>query len=243
MRAQGLEGFRRVILTLLRRDIFEPNYKTLPPVLARQEDDTFVSDLTRDQRLLADIFWGAAEIWESLDVLADIETYLSRAPRKELGIPKSRHLAYHIGNYLQETYLLRERVNVYCDTLKKKYRKSPAHDPQGIEAARSRLNAALKGLVEVRGTHVHQQRFTDPELHELAGLEILLHGELEERLRRFAIERSQRIYRQMRDRWRDRIKENNALKKMALDSFFDSLQAFLFDDRGEVRRPNNWPSS
>ena len=201
-----MEHFRDILLALIRRDILAPRPGQLPPILADGKDTDITSDLSRDQRLLLDVFWGVVDIWKSYDVLRDVETYLARAPRAVSRIPRSRYLLYHVAVYLNETYLLKERIETLCASLTRKYRRNPPSHHSVLDAARDAAVASLATVTAARGTHVHDKRFNTPSLHQLAGLELALqtHSDFPKNLLYLRI--LQRLSRDETSHWRRTIR-------------------------------------
>ena len=66
---------------------------------------------------------GFSEISDSYYCLLEIEIYIGRFPYRNTSISKTRHLAYHMENYLNEIYILRERLNNHFTTIGRLYRK------------------------------------------------------------------------------------------------------------------------
>jgi hypothetical protein len=104
---------------------------------------------------------GWAEISTSLDMLGDSETYLRRHPTVLASIPKDRYLAFHMGAFYSEIYVLRERISAFATVIERAYQKdSVASQIRAQCGAIEKLtNEVLGGLVRVRGRHVHEARF------------------------------------------------------------------------------------
>jgi hypothetical protein len=60
-----------------------------------------------------DLFYGFNEIFISFERLKDLEVYISRFPNTKTLIAKIDYLRFLIENYLNEMYLLKERLNKY----------------------------------------------------------------------------------------------------------------------------------
>lgn len=138
MTAAALERFRASVLFVLRREFLDLSEGKLPPIMAEKRHDAITANLSRDQQLLAEIFWGSVEMWESHEALRDIETYLSRNPYSRLGVDKHRYLRYHVTNYLNEVYILQERLQAFTTGLLRKYRKNGPADLAAISGAGER---------------------------------------------------------------------------------------------------------
>lgn len=238
----NIERFRAALLAVLRRELLNVRDGKLPAIMATKPDESIIHNLSRDQQLVADLFWGAAEIWDCQAVLNDIETFLRRNPYTSLGVSRSRYLSYHVGNFLSEIYVLHERVNRFTKIVERKYRKNQTPQLAGVALARKKVLSALAGLRHKRGMHVHERRFTTPGLHRLAGFEIL--AEIEEADRpplTFAV--IQHEYRQERAYWRKSVRETTTVAEKLLDELFAALWPVVFTDQDELKRPSHWPDA
>jgi hypothetical protein len=73
------------------------------------------------------IFQGFFEIQSSVSTLDDIEIYISTFPYRNKPITRPRHLRYHLENYFNEIYLLKERLKAYLAKIGKYYKKDSRH--------------------------------------------------------------------------------------------------------------------
>jgi hypothetical protein len=183
---------------------------------------------------------------------------LSRNPYSKLGVAKNRYLKYHVTNYLNEVYILQKRLEAFTKLLHRKYRKNPSADLMAISEAGARAANGFSTIVELRGVHVHERRFTSPELHRLAGLEIILSEEQNtgqdqrDTLARvnaasekmyFVGKAAEYGFRHLRAYWKTAINNDNVVTEQILNEFFEALYPLLFDDNGEMRRPCHWPAN
>lgn len=215
----------------------------MPPIMAENPQDAITTHLSRDQQLLAEIFWGSVEIWECQEALKDIETYLSRNPYSKLGVDKHRYLLrYHVTNYFHEMYILQERLRAFTTSLVRKYCRNAPADCAAISGAGEQTVAGLSEFVAVRGLHVHERRFTSRQLHRLADLEILRNETRDDERSIFATIADSE-FREQRTHWKKVIRQQNLLTGQILDVFFETLHPSLFRDDGELKRPHHWPEA
>jgi hypothetical protein len=69
------------------------------------------------------IFNGFNEITASLENIKLTLAFISLVPPKSKKINRSDYLKYHIHVYLQEIYILKERLNEYKETVQKLFNK------------------------------------------------------------------------------------------------------------------------
>jgi hypothetical protein len=192
----------------------------------------------------ADIYFskilnGFREIADSYYCLLDIEIYIGRFPYSKTRISKTRHLSYHMENYLNEIYILKERLKSYFTKVGRLYRNDPDHKKvlQKTKPLFTLVNASLKGIIQTRGSHVHSTRFYDNDLDRLSSQEFLSdHGNDELVLIKnlFKFE-----YKIVRRRFKKTIKDNNKQIKILLDACFDVLYTIVADKQGKVKYPTN----
>ena len=124
----------------------------------------------------SNLYQGFREISDSYYCLLDIETYIGRFPYGNTKISKTRHLAYHMENYLNEVYILKERMNSYFTTIGRIYRNDERHQIilKSIKPLFTFVKNALKRIIDKRGVHVHRTRFIDEALDRLSSQEFFV---------------------------------------------------------------------
>ena len=142
-----------------------------------------------------------------------------------------------MGNYLNEIYILKERLNSYFTTIGRLYRKDGRHQNilKRTKPLFSFVNNALKGIIDTRGAHVHKTRFGDEDLDRLSSQEFFTdHGGEEFRIIRniFKID-----YDVTRKKYKQTIKSNNEQIKKMLDACFDILIEIVANNELQIRYP------
>jgi len=185
-------------------------------------------DIPATERALYRLFFGLGEIEECVEVLREIPFYMRRFPPKEFKVSRTRFLRYHIGNYLNEVYILRERLKAYHKIVQRVYRRHL----QVLERLRPQVQKleeivnSFEQIVKVRGVHVHQRRYEDEEVDRLALLEILAEEESVSRvLYPMALRKARR-------KWVQIMEENLRAVNSVLDVYFEILYSVVFDEKG-----------
>ena len=70
------------------------------------------------------IFRPMSEILKAMESIKNIATYIRSFPHKKHGISPLSYLQYHVENYLNEIYILKNRLISYLNILEKSYSKS-----------------------------------------------------------------------------------------------------------------------
>jgi len=118
------------------------------------------------------IFYGFTEISGAMESLKLAHTLISLAPPRSKRIKQDEYLKYHINAYLQEVYILKERLNIYATKLKRVYSKTNRGNlvPAKINPLFEIIKKAFESIVNTRGMHVHSYRYSDKDLDRLSSL-------------------------------------------------------------------------
>lgn len=183
--------------------------------------------------LLRKILFGFSEIESTFEVLRDIPFYLNRFPSKHAQISKTRFLNYHVGNYLNEIYILRERLRSYQKTITRMY-KTDYRLPEMEKYIKKfdTLISGFDGIVNTRGKHVHQKRYDDEDFERLKYYEHSV--KMDEPIFNMLYPLALREYRK---KWLKTISENNDKVKEILDMYFETLYDITFDENGNWVEP------
>ena len=164
----GFDSFREHILKVV-----------WPFIANRMEADkgTFTkvdrSSMSRKELIAADLFARFMEISNSLDRLHEILSLLRNAPPRTAKISKVQYLTFLVEAYLNELFLLRERLRTLAIWISRRLRRSKP----GLATRMSRLaeNTArmLDRTTEARSRHVHESRFSTEDLIIASNFEFL----------------------------------------------------------------------
>ena len=183
------------------------------------------------------LYNGFREISDSYYSLLDIETYIGRFPYSKTKISKVRYMIYHIECYLNEAYILRERLKAYITKVGRLYKKDPKHSDV-LKKMRSLfllIDDAFNNIVKARGFHVHESRFKDGDLDRISSLEFFAQYEDEEfRLLRFLFKLDYRI---IRKKYKRTLVSNNKNIRKLLDGCFDILYEVVTLQDGKLHYP------
>lgn len=190
----------------------------------------------RDEYVAIILFSGFGEIRKSFGNLRDIEIYVRRFPYGNTDISRVRYLQYHIENYLNEVYILQQRLDTFLTKIERKYKRM--HNIQEIKIEFKKykdiINSALGEIVRIRGGHVHDLRFQNEDIDKLEMLELL--SDASDPLFSMIY---QEEYTKIRKEWTLRIKYNNNNTGTLLDDYFDMLHVFLFDEESGLIYPDS----
>lgn len=189
-------------------------------------------DIQELDPVTAKVLYGAAEIENTRDALADVEIYIRQFPFAKSGIPKNRHLRFFVQAHLNEMYILKERLTAYAKMLGRLYRGSPRKEMIATSTTKAceLVQECLSGITSIRSAHVHQKRFSDEALSNLAGTELIATHSVEQAMefKRYF----ERQYREARKGWVSTIGKNTQAVTKLLDVYAALLYAVPFDQYG-----------
>lgn len=195
--------------------------------------------LRKDNFLINKIFTPMSAIMATMEVLEHISVYIRYFPYKKQGISPLGYLHYHIGNYLNELYILKSRLISYLNILEKAYAKSEQNKNvvEIIEPLRSAVSNALGPRTKARGYHIHEHRVSNKDLDHLQALYLFSKGndELGQIMKQLFIE----DYRKARKEWSIVIKREIGEIKHLLDFYFGELRNAIFLDKSLVIPDNH----
>lgn len=158
------------------------------------------------------VFLGFTEITNALEALTLTETLIGLAAPRSSKVEKDKYLKFLIGAYLQEVYILEQRLSAYATKLCRIYKLS-SELPRLLAVVRD----AFGGIVRTRGSHVHSQRYSDQKLDILSTMAMVS---------RFQEEFTDEMhfeYKVAQLHWRKTVKANNAATRVLIDGYFDLL--------------------
>lgn len=172
------------------------------------------------------IFNGFTEISNSINTLRLIEKFVSITPPIEEGIDYSNYLTYHVHNYLQEMYILKERLKTYATKIERKYAKviPKASMTTVIEPLMKIITESLKNITGdggVRNLHVHAEKFTDDELNWLSSTTFLAAFNDEFKIH------SKAAYESAKHKWQNTIETNNSELNKLIDLYFNTIYSII----------------
>jgi hypothetical protein len=189
-----------------------------------------------------DLFYGFNEIAISFERLKDLEVYISRLPNIKTPIEKIDYLRFLFENYLNETYILKERLNRYS----KKIRDSYIEDKRYISIRKiciqliNTIEDSLKNITNLRGSHIHDVRYLDKDIKRLISL-ILYKGYLDGLQKylpdNYIIPNFKIEYLKLRSKWKKIFKDNNKQIKILLNIYFKIMLEIVFTNDGEISYP------
>ncbi len=184
--------------------------------------------LDPSERYWIDWFERFTEISASLDRLNECAGYLTHIPSARhlrfYRVTEASWLRYHIEMYMQEVYILENRLQAFFRRLQRRARR--VGDTNGERFVNSLLEMIQTGFSNVRttrGKHVHRSRMYDTELRDLDTLVLLTTAGRLRKLRPLRQIRFQIV----RAKWRTKLSDNNREMRQFCSQVFDLASPFL----------------
>jgi hypothetical protein len=196
-----------------------------------------LADFSKEElELFNEVFRRFAEISETMDNLDLCIGFISaRAPRRR-DLKLDAYLNYHIAFYLQEIYILKERLKKYATRILR-LRKKLGH-PISRDAYKKIIDmveTSLSSIVSARGSHVHDRPFSDDEMHMLGAYSFLAVQRPDDpNWSRYA----RAEYTGVKQTWVKRLTNNKKELQKLLDAFFLFMHQEVVDS-GLLVPPDN----
>lgn len=184
------------------------------------------------------IFNGFTEISNSISTLRLIEKFVGINPPSEEGIDYSNYLIYHVHNYLQEMYILKERLKTYATKIQRKYAKAISEESVTtiIESLIQIITESLKNITGdggARNLHVHTKKYADEELNWLSSITFLAAFNDEFKIH------SEVAYNLQKNKWQKTIANNNKKLNKLIDLYFNTIYSII-SVNGKVVLPQEY---
>jgi hypothetical protein len=178
------------------------------------------------------LFRPLSEIIQTVQSIENIAVYIKSFPYKRQKISRVAYLKYHVENYLNEIYVLKNRLISYLQLIDKSYKKSTA----GSEVSKKTLplytltSEALKNYTDIRGAHVHKYRYSDDDFDRLSSLELLTMVEREDKFGIIMVNLSNQAYSEIRTKWVKKINSDITEINRLLEIYFENILLAITKD-------------
>jgi hypothetical protein len=201
-------------------------------------------DVTARERYIGDLFSHFSEVSVASMTLKDIEFYIRRFPYDVSKISKHRHLQFLVEAYLNEIYILEQRLLTFLTFIERQHKGDPrlTQIKATCKALRKDVQASFKELVGTRGSHVHEARYSARRLNRLAAFEVLGLPDASDRdegkMATGMRARYNSEYWKARTYFREWVRKINARMGALLDVYFQTLFPLVFHPDNTASYPS-----
>lgn len=165
------------------------------------------------------IFYGFTEITNTFDALKLSSVLISVAPPRSKKVNSDEYMKYVVNTYLQDVYILKERLNTYATKIKRMHNKAGKKElvDQFIEPLFSYVKSSFDGIVSTRGMHVHSSRYSDDALDDVTQMALI--SRYDSSLK----PHYNYSYKKAQKTWTLRMANNNEDTQKILDHYFSEI--------------------
>ncbi len=203
-----------------------------PRIITKRPEDKSVFIFTK-------LFKPLSELITNMDALENISIYVARFPYSGQKVSRLDYLKYHIENYLNELYILKNRLIAYLTSLERAYRKSDNIEQikRVFKPLYNNISESLEAYVNIRGAHVHKNRYTDEDLDRLSTLSVLATSQ-DENFKSIIQPLFIAEYKKVRKKWVRNMKRDIQELHQILSHYFKAMSSVLID-KGKIIYPAN----
>ena len=183
------------------------------------------------------LFRPFLEINKSYQSMQNILVYISTHPYQKKKISIIDYFQYNIENYIQEIYIMKERLISYLRKLKHAYSKSKLFNEVkiGTNKLEAIIERSFEGAIKRRTYHVHEIRYSDRDIDRLSLFDTLSSSE-DKKLARFMNIGYTVAFKEIRSKWQKTIKNNSKEILHMIDLMFKKILEMIYK-KGEIIYP------
>ena len=230
----------RTILSLEGDDRADLGQSIMNEILNNGEPITIdVQHSRRDLFIGNKLFRPMAEIMYTVETIEEISKYVRVFPHRKQNLSRLNYLKYHVSNYLNEIYILKNRLIAYITSIQRAYAKShhTRNASKAIEPLFKLISEVFKAYIDIRGSHVHEKRNSNKEFSRLSTLELLSRSNDE-----FGVIMSEiymKSFREIRKTWILKMEKDVKAIHLLLEIYFSTLKDIIFPEN-HLHVPDNY---
>lgn len=122
---------------------------------------------TETRQLFDTLLRGFTHINDAIRNLRLCRDFVKARAPKRAGLDPTQYLNYHVSFYLQENYVLKERLERYAKQVARiKRRRGDEEAEERFKRLDAFVHSSFKGLAGLRGQHVHVAPFVDEKIDQ-----------------------------------------------------------------------------
>jgi hypothetical protein len=179
------------------------------------------------------IFNGFTDICETIETIDMLLILVELNPPRSKRISIDLYFKHLVASYLNEVYILKERLNSYATKTSRMYFKgNPSLDvKKDFEKLYSSIKDSLEGINNARNSHVHSERYSDQDLNWLSSLRLVSNSDDSFK------ETLHNQHKKLKIEWKKQVTDNNKALVKLLKTYFDTIFE-LISVNGDIVLPN-----
>ena len=232
-------AFNKLVVPTIETHMDEMADRLINHILGLDVTKTNLLPRTKEYNILWLIISGTSEIQEVYESLLDVEIYIRRFPYKGTRVTKPRYLRYIIENYLNQVYVLKQRLKIFLKDIEKLYARGDRRkEVRSItQPLYTFLKNSLNDVVTVRGSSVHEKNFNNNDLKQLISLDFSVRAIDDLSTKAEFTDFYNTQYGRIRLKWIKNIKDLNKKLDNLLNDYYRNLNKVVFDNNDELIIP------
>lgn len=179
----------------------------------------------KQDQIFAEISVAFGEIMAEWQTLQDIQVYIMRIPKsyKNMGVAKEAYLKYHIRNFLNQVYIIKERLVKFTRKIKKYYNNQDLKKQKLNEIERFILDR-FRSVVSIRDLDVHSSKHSDSQLQRMDALSLFKKFPVFDKV-------LTKHFNTIKKQWLDTIEKVEKNSEIVLNQYFKDMFPFVFDTK------------
>jgi hypothetical protein len=177
-----------------------------------------------------------------LQSIKDAEIYVQIFPYSKTNISKTKHIRRNIEKYLEEFYILKERLVKFVEDIKDMHNDNLDDNMliclMGAKFAAKETLKQITGYGKTRGAYVHVKRYAPKDIEQLVHMEEFVRlMKDDEHVSGLIKSQHDLKYNKVRREWAERVNNGYSVIIKTIDQYFSLLRVVVFEDDCTPRLP------
>lgn len=192
----------------------------------------------KEDFLIYKLFYPISEIQKSIDVINITASFIRTKNIILKRLPKKNYYEYHISNYFNELYIIRERLVSFINIIKKVYKteRNSIQIINELNDLKEQTIIGFKTYCKIRGEHIHGKRFNDNDLSDLNYFELLIKNNRKLKITIGDLINSQYVV--IANKWYRKTVIDRKNLYSFFDLYFNKISQIILEN-GKIRIPRN----
>jgi hypothetical protein len=193
------------------------------------------SQYTDEEKTLLAIAENMREISYIVNYLNDGKLYLYAhpAPFIRTRVPGARYLNYHMHNYFNNVYILKERMTAFVQRIKRSSR--DIEIKRGVDNEIANIDQFFRNYGKIRNEHTHRVRYIDNGISVLETFEGAYASKLFNDRKLIKKGHVSMAYSEVKKSWLRFMKTSNISIHGFVSQYFDFITQLILDNNGSFR--------